>query len=1125
MNSSTAILRDGGGPLQAISLSRLMAVILTLCLSLTVFVSTSAQAKEVAISDLSVTVNKTTATAGETLASTMNFCLPSDTAAGDTFTIVLPDSLTSWTETFTVKDASGTVIATGVTDNSVSPPTATVTLNDNYVSTDNPCVVLNLTAIVETTVTPGDVLELDYNVGGAVDGNNSVTVVEPDTATPTSVAKWGWFRGGTDECRTNTDSVGSNDSGCIRWAFVLPQTGDVTTVTIDDTAPTTGATWTFDCDDLYVFTDPDERIQITDGETGSADTTGVVVTDYSCTPEHLSVTLDFSALATGEVAYVYVAAIPDSVNGDGEGGDTYDNEATVSYDSEALPLEQHIESSYIGGTLIGDNIEILKDDADGNAADTEVDAVDLSDSDGTTELKLTIRNTGTTDLSDIVVSDEIISGSGTVSDLTCDFSAYGGPDSGTDGGDAVLPSGKTIYCTATLSGVTADEVHQDTASVTATGNGEVSDSNDYFAKVETMNLVLDKELTSDSITSPGGTVTFELTPSNDGERDAIAGWSVTDVLPEGLTLVSMEGDGYDCDVDTATCVSTDAGLAAGETGNVITVTATVDEGVTGSLHNVAYVSPDEEDVDETNPLVVPTTDTDTDSTDTDNDSQADVSVVGAINLVLDKQLTSEGTVYPGDEVTFELTPSNEGPQDASAGWSVTDVLPAGLTMVSMEGDGYDCAVDTATCVSTDAGLAAGETGNVITVTATVDADVTGSLHNVAYVSPSEDEPYDETNPLEEPDTDTDTDTTDTDNDSQDDVVVATPEPSIDLEKWDTESGADTGDRDDSSDALEIEGDSTEITFTVTNTGNVALADVTLSDVTTDGSGTVENISCPQAVLAVGESMDCTGTLSGVFVGDIHTNNAEVVGTAVRTDDDGNPVLDEDGNPIPLTDADGNPITVSDEDPWNGEKVAEPSVDVEKWDSGSGADAGDRDDSGDALEIEGDSTEITFTVTNTGNVALVDVTVTDETTDGTGTVGEISCPQTVLAVGESMDCTATLTGVEEGTSHTDNVTVVGTGVLTDADGNPVLDEDGNPVPLTDADGNPITVSDEDPWNGEKAADTVVVTVPYTSTMSDDSDEESGPTLAHTGADAGLAGLALMFTFAGGLLLAVRRRQEA
>jgi uncharacterized repeat protein (TIGR01451 family) len=66
------------------------------------------------------------------------------------------------------------------------------------------------------------------------------------------------------------------------------------------------------------------------------------------------------------------------------------------------------------------------------------------------------------------------------------------------------------------------------------------------------------------------------------------------------------------------------------------------------------------------------------------------------NLKLTKTRTTTDVVYKGDTVTFTLTPSNDGPVDALAGWSVTEVLPAELTLVSMTGDGYDVSGATAT---------------------------------------------------------------------------------------------------------------------------------------------------------------------------------------------------------------------------------------------------------------------------------------------------------------------------------------------------------------------------------------------------------------------------------------------
>ena len=111
-------------------------------------------------------------------------------------------------------------------------------------------------------------------------------------------------------------------------------------------------------------------------------------------------------------------------------------------------------------------------------------------------------------------------------------------------------------------------------------------------------LTITKERLGDEKVLSGATVTFTLTPRNDGPSDVLAGWTVADQLPTGLTLVSMTGEGYTC-VD-GTCTASDV-LAAGEDGEPITVIAKVGAGVTGTLLNVAVVAPSTTDVPERNP--------------------------------------------------------------------------------------------------------------------------------------------------------------------------------------------------------------------------------------------------------------------------------------------------------------------------------------------------------------------------------------------------------------------------------------------------------------------------------------------------------------------------------------------
>lgn len=73
-----------------------------------------------------------------------------------------------------------------------------------------------------------------------------------------------------------------------------------------------------------------------------------------------------------------------------------------------------------------------------------------------------------------------------------------------------------------------------------------------------------------------------------------------------------------------------------------------------------------------------------------DDPGIDLGLVTQINLTLVKTIQRQGPVRNGAELTYTLTPHNDGPVAALAGWSVTDVLPTGMTLVSISGDGYTC---------------------------------------------------------------------------------------------------------------------------------------------------------------------------------------------------------------------------------------------------------------------------------------------------------------------------------------------------------------------------------------------------------------------------------------------------
>lgn len=141
--------------------------------------------------------------------------------------------------------------------------------------------------------------------------------------------------------------------------------------------------------------------------------------------------------------------------------------------AEDLTLDQGVQRAYAPA------ISITKGDDKGNAADTAADAVALGVAPAAANLVYVIRNTGDEDLTEVRVTDKVIS-NGTVSGLECTF-----PD-GTKGVlyGGVFKVGDSFTCTGRLTGVSTEGLHQDTGSVVATGvntGTRVDDDNDYWA--------------------------------------------------------------------------------------------------------------------------------------------------------------------------------------------------------------------------------------------------------------------------------------------------------------------------------------------------------------------------------------------------------------------------------------------------------------------------------------------------------------------------------------------------------------------------------------------------------------------------------------------------------------------
>ena len=145
-------------------------------------------------------------------------------------------------------------------------------------------------------------------------------------------------------------------------------------------------------------------------------------------------------------------------------------------------------------------------------------------------------------------------------------------------------------------------------------------------------------------------------------------------------------------------------------------------------------------------------------------------------------------------------------------------------------------------------------------------------------------------------------------------------------------------------------------YQLTNTGNRTLTNISVID----NQGVT--VVCPETTLAVGQSITCDA--NGLAITGPYSNTATVSAVSEATT-----------------------VTASDSSSYFG---AAPSMTLLKKTNGV-----------DSAEVPvGDSVTWTYLVTNTGNVAIDSVVVTDNL------VSEITCPKSTLAIAETMTCSAT-----------------------------------------------------------------------------------------------------------------------
>jgi uncharacterized repeat protein (TIGR01451 family) len=429
-------------------------------------------------------------------------------------------------------------------------------------------------------------------------------------------------------------------------------------------------------------------------------------------------------------------------------GDT--NSIGLAFDSGGQQLLQTVTNAnlYRGTTLItalsGGNT------ATGDLASANVPAPNLSitKTDGVT----TVYRGGPVSYTVVITNSSAYGVTGTIVDTvpasvtgvnwTCVTSA-GSFCAATSG------SGNSINTSATLeAGDTATYTITGTLSSSASGTlvntatvavpawlTDSAPANNTATDTDTINLNANLGITkTDGVASinSGSPVTYTIVVSNAGP-DASNGSIVTDTVPATITGVT-----WTCGSATggATCgAASGSGNAISTTANLpasssvtYTVTGTLSPTASGTLTNTATVLTPASGVSDP---------TDLSRTGAGNNSATDSTPITSVpDLQINKSHAGNFTV--GVNGTYTITANNAGTAATSATVTVTDNLPAGLTVAATPtGTGWNCSgtvVGSSTVTCTRASIAGGTSAPAITVTVVVAPAAFPSVTNVATVS-------------------------------------------------------------------------------------------------------------------------------------------------------------------------------------------------------------------------------------------------------------------------------------------------------------------------------------------------------------------------------------------------------
>lgn len=336
------------------------------------------------------------------------------------------------------------------------------------------------------------------------------------------------------------------------------------------------------------------------------------------------------------------------------------------------------------------------------------------------EYQITVENSGDEDAANATLDVDVPVGTSFVSvddgrctyvqpnnKVECDFGALAGtlfPATGS-------PIDIVIQVRAELAGgggttITSTALAANTNPDSNPGNNSLSE---ITTIIEGSDLQLDPITATPNPVSAAGTVSYDLTASNNGPNSA-ADAQIVFNLPADVDYQGFSGSNWSCsDAGQVITCNYSSSIAVSGVSSSLSISGQVLSSTAGTLTSSATVS-------STTPDGIP-----------DNNTQThDLTVEAGTDLSMSKSIDSD-PVTAGAPVQFTLLVNNNGPMTAT-NLLVTDTLPADYTAISASGTDWGCGVTGQTVSCTRSSQVQGSSTILIDAIAPATAPPGGTTH-------------------------------------------------------------------------------------------------------------------------------------------------------------------------------------------------------------------------------------------------------------------------------------------------------------------------------------------------------------------------------------------------------------